>query len=54
MLKLILKWKKRNWHWMWSTFYFNKKHNGYFLALIIISLENFFLHLKNDFLLFNF
>ena len=23
----------RNWHWMWSTFYFNKKHYGYFFAL---------------------
>ena len=23
----------RNWHWMWSTFYFNKKHYGYFIAL---------------------
>ena len=22
----------RNWHWMWSTFYFNKKHYGYFNA----------------------
>ena len=24
----------RNWHWMWSTFYYNKKHHGYFFALI--------------------
>jgi N-acetylglucosaminyl-diphospho-decaprenol L-rhamnosyltransferase len=24
----------RNWHWMWSTFYYNKKHYGYFYALI--------------------
>ena len=24
----------RNWHWMWSTFYFTKKHNGFFLALM--------------------
>ncbi len=22
----------RNWHWMWSKFYFNKKHYGFFLA----------------------
>ena len=22
----------RNWHWMWSTFYYNKKYNGYFFA----------------------
>ena len=27
----------RNWHWMWSKFYFNKKHNGYLVALIKIS-----------------
>ena len=25
--------KSRNWHWMWSTFYFHKKHQGFFLAL---------------------
>jgi GT2 family glycosyltransferase len=24
----------RNWHWMWSTFYYNKKYNGFFIALI--------------------
>ena len=28
--------KNRNWHWMWSTFYYHKKYNGFFLALIII------------------
>ncbi len=22
----------RNWHWMWSKFYFNKKHYGYLIA----------------------
>jgi N-acetylglucosaminyl-diphospho-decaprenol L-rhamnosyltransferase len=27
----------RNWHWMWSTFYFNKKHMGFLLALMNIS-----------------
>ena len=27
----------RNWHWMWSKFYFNKKHSSYVLALIRIS-----------------
>jgi len=26
--------KSRNWHWMWSKFYFYKKYNGYFFALI--------------------
>ncbi len=24
----------RNWHWMWSTFYYNKKHFGYFISII--------------------
>ena len=24
----------RNWHWMWSKFYFNKKHYGYFIAIL--------------------
>ena len=24
----------RNWHWMWSRFYFNKKHRGVFLSLL--------------------
>ena len=24
----------RNWHWMWSKFYFNKKHYGYSIALL--------------------
>ena len=24
----------RNWHWIWSKFYFNRKHKGYFFALI--------------------
>ena len=23
----------RNWHWIWSKFYFNKKHFGFFAAL---------------------
>ena len=26
----------RNWHWMWSKFYFNKKHYGYFSAFLKI------------------
>tara|TARA_B100000900_G_scaffold414654_1_gene441935 strand:- start:90 stop:968 length:879 start_codon:yes stop_codon:yes gene_type:complete len=26
----------RNWHWMWSKFYFNKKHYGYFKAFLSI------------------
>ena len=28
--------KNRNWHWMWSTFYFQKKYKGFLLATIII------------------
>ena len=31
----------RNWHWMWSLFYYNKKHFNYFYALILI-LPKFF------------
>tara|TARA_X000000950_G_C13834460_1_gene627563 strand:+ start:625 stop:1476 length:852 start_codon:yes stop_codon:yes gene_type:complete len=27
----------RNWHWMWSTFYFNKKHYGYLNSLTQVS-----------------
>ena len=26
----------RNWHWMWSTFYFTKKYNGFFFALLSV------------------
>ena len=26
----------RNWHWMWSQFYFEKKYQGYFFSLIKI------------------
>ena len=26
----------RNWHWMWSKFYFNKKHYSFFISLILI------------------
>ena len=33
--------KSRNWHWMWSKFYYNKKYNGYFFGLIN-TLPNFF------------
>ena len=27
----------RNWHWMWSTFYYNKKHYGYYNSLFKVS-----------------
>ena len=26
----------RNWHWMWSTFYYNKKHKGYIYSLVLV------------------
>ena len=26
----------RNWHWMWSTFYFTKKYKGFFYALLYV------------------
>ena len=26
----------RNWHWMWSKFYFNKKHYGYLKAFLSV------------------
>ena len=29
--------KCRNWHWMWSSFYFYKKNNNYFLAVLKFS-----------------
>ena len=25
----------RNWHWIWSKFYFNKKHNGFIFAFFM-------------------
>ena len=28
--------KNRNWHWMWSTFYYHKKYKGNLIALFII------------------
>tara|TARA_B100001057_G_scaffold496111_1_gene596740 strand:+ start:3547 stop:4440 length:894 start_codon:yes stop_codon:yes gene_type:complete len=31
----------RNWHWIWSKFYFNKKHYGFFFAFLN-GLPNFF------------
>ena len=26
----------RNWHWMWSLFYYNKKHYNYFYATLLV------------------
>jgi len=28
--------KSRNWHWMWSTFYYHRKFKGYIIALFLI------------------
>ena len=39
----------RNWHWMWSQFYFEKKYRGYFFSLIKIS-PKFFSSIFNIFL----
>jgi N-acetylglucosaminyl-diphospho-decaprenol L-rhamnosyltransferase len=38
----------RNWHWMWSLFYYNKKHFNYFYALILV-LPKFFSALFKSF-----
>ena len=27
----------RNWHWMWSTFYSNKKYKGFLVSFLIVS-----------------
>jgi len=27
--------KSRNWHWMWSKFYFNKKYNSYIYSFVL-------------------
>ena len=47
--------KNRNWHWMWSTFYYHKKYNNFFYALIIILPKLFSAFLKTIFytLIFN-
>jgi len=31
----------RNWHWMWSTVYYHKKHYGFFYALLKVSSKFF-------------
>ena len=42
----------RNWHWMWSKFYFNKKHYGYINSLIQVSGNLFSSFLKLFYLLY--
>ena len=39
----------RNWHWMWSTFYFNKKHYGFMYSLLKVSGKLFSSSLKTLF-----
>jgi N-acetylglucosaminyl-diphospho-decaprenol L-rhamnosyltransferase len=39
----------RNWHWMWSLFYYNKKHFNYFYALLI-AMPKFFSALFKTFI----
>jgi len=40
----------RNWHWMWSTFYYHKKHNGFLISFTVVlpkfisSIFKFFLY----------
>ena len=45
----------RNWHWMWSKFYFNKKHRGFFIStsLGFISLIGNFLKFSIYMITFN-
>ena len=43
--------KNRNWHWMWSTFYYQKKYKGFLLALIIVSPKLFSALIKTLFFL---
>ncbi len=39
----------RNWHWMWSTFYYNKKHFGYFNSIFKVSNKFFSSLIKSIF-----
>ena len=45
----------RNWHWMWSKFYFNKKHRGIFVSSLLgfISLLVNFLKFSIHMITFN-
>ena len=47
--------KSRNWHWMWSSFYYHRKYKGYLIALLIIFPKLFSSILKTIFyqLIFN-
>ena len=45
----------RNWHWMWSKFYFNKKHRGIFASSLLglISLLGSFIKYSIYLIIFN-
>ena len=45
----------RNWHWMWSKFYYNKKHYGFFIAVqkVILNLLSALLKYFIFLILFN-
>ena len=45
----------RNWHWMWSKLYFNKKHRGFFISMLLgfISLIGNFLKFSIYMITFN-
>ena len=47
--------KSRNWHWMWSKFYYNKKHYGYLKGILatIPNLLNSFLKVMFYLIVFN-
>ena len=47
--------KNRNWHWMWSTFYYHKKYNGFVIAFILVfpKLLSAVIKTAGYFLLFN-
>ena len=44
----------RNWHWMWSKFYFNKKHRGIFVSSLLGLTSLFVNFLKYFICLLNF
>ena len=44
----------RNWHWMWSTFYYHKKYNSFILALIKVMPKLFSSFIKIIFYFFIF
>ena len=39
----------RNWHWMWSTFYYHKKYDGFFIAGLKVSQKFFSAFFKSIF-----